>query len=141
MTNRGALWVAITVVSVLDVNPPAAGTQVSKRPCAPDVPVPSGPLSRCERVSKQAQADYDAFLSSRRACRVSSDCALAMAQCPLQCYQPVAASAVKEVEAFGEQLVAKVFAEHCGCSYKCRLRKFACIKGACTERADPPCVP
>ena len=89
----------------------------------------------------RGKADYDAFLSSRRGCRVSSDCALAMAQCPLPCYQPVAASAVKEVEAFGEQLVANVFAEHCGCSYKCGPRKFACIKGACTERADPPCVP
>src|SRR4051812_46489518 len=129
------------MLCLIPANPPAAGTQVSKRPCAPDVPAPTKPPSRCDEVSKQAEAEYDAFLSSRRGCRVSSDCALAMAQCPLQCFQPVAASAVKEVEAFGEQLVANVFAEHCGCSYKCGPRRLVCIKGPCTEGPAPPCAP
>ena len=141
MTQRGLLVVALIGLPLLPISQPAAGTPASKRPCAPDVPVPSGPPSKCDQVSKKARVDFDEFLASRRSCRVSSDCALAMAQCPLPCYRPVAASAVKEVEAFGAQLVERVWAEECGCSYKCGPRNFACIKGACTERADPPCIP
>ena len=128
-------WSTLTLVALLASSPSAPATLAAKRARAPDVPADAGdPLAACGPIAKEVTSEFETFVSSHRACRVTSDCALAMAGCPLPCYRAVSSSAVKEVQSLGEELVARAWANNCRCTYKCGPPTFACIRGTCVEK-------
>jgi len=133
MTTKRAKILAsiglLAVVWLLAIGSEAKGL----RPLAPDPPPGTNRSEPCGPTGQKLRAEYEAVLPNRRQCRVTSDCDLAYAECPLPVYKAVAASAKRHVESVAAQLVERAAAEHCTCVSDVGIPRVACIKRECVE--------
>jgi hypothetical protein len=119
----------LAVVSFLATRSDAKG----RRPIAPYPPPGTKRSEPCGQTGQELRTEYEAFLASRRQCKVTSDCDLAYAECPLPVYQAVAANAKRDVETLAGRLVQRAAAERCICVSDIGRPKVACFKQQCAE--------
>ena len=88
----------------------------------------------CAPSEEEVRAEFEKFVSSRRACALDADCVLAAAGCPLGCTAAVNREHQAAVEAKARELIEDYESGGAACDYECVSEQAACVERLCTGR-------
>ena len=93
-------------------------------------------LTACAPSEDEIRAEFEEFVSPRKACTTNDDCVLAATGCPLGCGTAVNREQQAAVEAKARELIEDYESGGAACDYQCIALEAACVEGRCVEEPN-----